>query len=128
VGSARSWQSLQLSLPGIFGDTLTCKPDAHNSPAHVEFVARQGEVVELNHDVYAYFSAFYSWAVPRLDNLPGNPCRDAGRPPVPKPRERVLNEGEMAAFRDRRSRRGTAYMRAHFCQLPPTERTFPAAD
>jgi integrase len=43
----------------------------------------------------SYFSSFYGWALPRLDRLPGNPCRDAGRPPRPKSRERVLSEREI---------------------------------
>lgn len=45
--------------------------------------------------ILAYFSSFYGWALPRLDRLPGNPCRDAGRPPRPKSRERVLSEREI---------------------------------
>ena len=46
----------------------------------------------------SYFSAFYTWALPRLDRLPGNPCRDAGRPPKPKSRERVLSDHEIGAL------------------------------
>jgi integrase len=45
--------------------------------------------------ILSYFSSFYGWALPRLDRLPGNPCRDAGRPPRPKSRERVLSEREI---------------------------------
>jgi integrase len=45
--------------------------------------------------ILSYFSSFYGWALPRLDRLPGNPCRDAGRPPRPKSRERVLTEREI---------------------------------
>lgn len=45
--------------------------------------------------VLSYFSSFYGWALPRLDRLPGNPCRDAGRPPRPKSRERVLSDREI---------------------------------
>lgn len=48
--------------------------------------------------VHAQLSAFYSWAMPRLDKLASNPCRDAGRPPKPKARDRVLTENEMAAL------------------------------
>ena len=36
--------------------------------------------------------------MPRLDRLPANPCRDAGRPPAPKPRERVLSDEELKAL------------------------------
>ena len=46
----------------------------------------------------AQVSAFYSWAMPRLDNLPANPARDAGRPPKGKPRRRVLTNTELAAL------------------------------
>jgi integrase len=42
----------------------------------------------------SYLSSFYGWALPRLDRLPGNPCRDAGRPRRPKSRERVLGQQE----------------------------------
>jgi integrase len=45
--------------------------------------------------VLAQLSAFYSWAMPRLDKLPANPCRDAGRPPKPKSRDRVLSNDEL---------------------------------
>lgn len=48
--------------------------------------------------VHAQLSAFYSWAMPRLDALPANPCRDAGRPPKPRSRDRVLSDDELAAL------------------------------
>jgi integrase len=48
--------------------------------------------------VAAQLSAFYSWALPRLDRLPANPCRDAGRPPKPKARDRVLSNVELRAL------------------------------
>lgn len=48
--------------------------------------------------VHAQLSAFYSWALPRLDKLPANPCIGAGRPAKPKPRERVLSDAELAAL------------------------------
>lgn len=48
--------------------------------------------------VHAQLSAFYSWAMPRLDRLPANPCRDAGRPDKPKPRDRVLSDDELRAL------------------------------
>lgn len=48
--------------------------------------------------VFAQLSAFYSWAMPRLDRLPANPCRDAGRPPPVKARARVLTDAEIRAF------------------------------
>lgn len=48
--------------------------------------------------VHAQLSAFYSWALPRLDRLPANPCRDAGRPDKAKARDRVLAEDELRAL------------------------------
>lgn len=48
--------------------------------------------------VFAQLSAFYSWAMPRLDRLPANPCRDAGRPAPVKARERVLTDDEIRAL------------------------------
>lgn len=48
--------------------------------------------------VHAQLSAFYTWALPRLDKLDSNPCRDAGRPAKPKARDRVLTEAELAAL------------------------------
>jgi integrase len=45
--------------------------------------------------VAAQLSAFYTWAMPRLDRLEVNPCRDAGKPDKPKPRERVLTNDEI---------------------------------
>jgi integrase len=48
--------------------------------------------------VQQVLSAFFSWAMPMLDNLPSNPARDAMRPPLSPPRERVLDDAEIAAF------------------------------
>lgn len=48
--------------------------------------------------VHAQLSAFYSWALPRLDKLESNPCRDAGRPAKPKARDRVLSDIEIAVL------------------------------
>lgn len=48
--------------------------------------------------VHAQLSAFYTWALPRLDKLDSNPCRDAGRPARPKARDRVLSDIELATL------------------------------
>lgn len=48
--------------------------------------------------VLAQLSSFYTWAMPRLDDLDANPCRDAGRPPKSKPRKRTLTEQELKAL------------------------------
>ena len=47
---------------------------------------------------HAQLSAFYTWALPRLDKLESNPCQGAGRPDKPKARERVLSDVEVAAM------------------------------
>lgn len=62
----------------------------------IDKIAERTPVMARN--VLSYFSAFYTWALPRLDRLPGNPCRDAGRPPKPKARERVLSDREIGAL------------------------------
>jgi integrase len=49
-------------------------------------------------NVAAQLSAFYSWAMPRLDRLEHNPCRDAGKPPKPRARDRVLSDEELRAL------------------------------
>jgi integrase len=48
--------------------------------------------------VHAQLSAFYTWAMPRLDRLSVNPCRDAGRPGPAKARDRVLSDDELVAL------------------------------
>lgn len=79
-----------------FGDRAADKITRSEITRFIDGYASTTPVMARN--VLAYFSAFYSWALPRLDDLPGNPCRDAGRPPAPKPRERVLDEPEVAAL------------------------------
>jgi integrase len=59
----------------------------------IDEIARKSPVMARN--VLAYFSSFYGWALSRLDKLEFNPCRDAGRPPAPKARDRVLSEREV---------------------------------
>ncbi len=48
--------------------------------------------------VHQQLSSFFTWALPKLDKLPANPCRDAGRPPLPKARDRFLAETEIKTF------------------------------
>jgi integrase len=49
-------------------------------------------------NVAANLSSFYSWAMPRLDRLEANPCRDAGKPKKAPSRDRVLNEAELKSL------------------------------
>ena len=62
----------------------------------IDKVAATAPVMARN--VHAQLSAFYSWAMPRLDRLPSNPCRDAGRPSAPKARDRVLSDEELVCL------------------------------
>lgn len=48
--------------------------------------------------VRADLSAFFAWAAARLDELERNPVAHAWRPPVARPRDRVLSDAEIAAF------------------------------
>lgn len=79
-----------------FGDRAADKITRGEITRFIDDFARTTPVMARN--ILSYFSAFYSWALPRLDDLPGNPCRDAGRPPAPKARERVLNEREVGGL------------------------------
>lgn len=56
------------------------------------------EAKTMGRAVHAQLSAFYSWAMKRLDTLPANPCRDAGRPAKPRSRDRILTDEELAAL------------------------------
>ncbi|KRA84226.1 hypothetical protein ASD76_09645 [Altererythrobacter sp. Root672] len=49
-------------------------------------------------NVFAQLSAFYGWAMPRLDRLPSNPCRDARKPPKADARDRTLDDVELRAL------------------------------
>lgn len=79
-----------------FGDRAADQIRRSEITRFIDEIAQDTPVMARN--ILAYFSAFYGWALPRLDNIEGNPCRDAGRPPAPKPRERVLSEKETGAL------------------------------
>ena len=64
----------------------------------IDGIAASAPVMARN--VHAQLSSFYSWAMPRLDRLPANPCRDAGRPRAPKSRDRVLSDAELSTLWD----------------------------
>lgn len=48
--------------------------------------------------VHQRLSAFYSWAMPKLERLQANPCQYAWRPPLGKPRDRFLSDDEIRLF------------------------------
>lgn len=79
-----------------FGDRAADGITRSEITRFIDRIGKRTPVMARN--VLSQFSAFYSWALPRLDRLPGNPCRDAGRPPKPKSRERVLAETEIGAL------------------------------
>lgn len=79
-----------------FGDRAADGITRSEITRFIDKIAQRTPVMARN--VLAYFSAFYGWALPRLDRLPGNPCRDAGKPPKSKPRERVLSDSELGAL------------------------------
>jgi integrase len=79
-----------------FGDRAADGITRSEITRFIDDIAQRTPVMARN--ILSYLSSFYSWALPRLDQLPGNPCRDAGRPPKPKPRERVLSEKEIGAL------------------------------
>jgi integrase len=79
-----------------FGDRAADGISRSEIRRFIDEIAQRTPTMARN--ILAYFPAFYGWALPRLDHLPGNPCRDAGRPPKPKSRERVLSEQEIGAL------------------------------
>ena len=76
-----------------FGDRIADTITRAEITRFIDEIARSSPVMARN--VLAHLSSFYGWALPRLDSLPGNPCRDAGRPPAPKSRDRVLSDSEL---------------------------------
>lgn len=82
-------------LPGL-GDRFA---DSVTRGEISKFIAEIAEAHPTRaRNVLAQLSAFYSWALPQLDALPANPCRDAGRPAKPVARDRVLSDLELAAL------------------------------
>jgi integrase len=80
-------------LPEI-GDRLA---DAVTRGDVTRFIASISAPV-MARSVHAQLSAFYTWALPDLDDMPANPCQAARRPDKPEPRSRVLSDDEMAAL------------------------------
>ena len=79
-----------------FGDRMADAITRAEITRFIDEIARTAPVMARN--VLAHLSSFYGWALPRLDRLQGNPCRDAGRPPAPKSRDRVLCESEVGTL------------------------------
>jgi integrase len=79
-----------------FGDRAADQITRSEITRLIDEIARNAPV--MARITLGYLSSFYSWAMPRLDQLQANPCRDAGRPPAPKARDRVLSEEEIGAL------------------------------
>jgi integrase len=76
-----------------FGDRIPETITRAEITRFIDGIAKETPVMARG--VLGQFSSFYGWAMPRLERLQANPCRDAGRPPPPKPRERVLTTEEI---------------------------------
>lgn len=77
-------------------DTLT-RADVTRFVEHVAF-ERGKSTLTMARNVHRHLSSFYAWAMPKLENLPANPCRDAWRPKAAAGRDRVLTDRELAAL------------------------------
>jgi integrase len=95
-GSAEIERIFKRHILPEFGDRAADGITRSEITRFIDEIAQRSPVMARN--ILSYFSAFYTWALPRLDRLPANPCRDAGRPPKPKPRERVLSDKEIGAL------------------------------
>jgi hypothetical protein len=95
-GSAEIKRIFKRHILPEFGDRAADGITRSEITRFIDEIAQRSPVMARN--ILSYFSAFYTWALPRLDRLPANPCRDAGRPPKPKPRERVLSDKEIGAL------------------------------
>lgn len=81
----------------VIGDRLADAVTRADVTRLVDTIAARGTPY-MARNVAAHLSAFYGWAMPRLDRLDSNPCRDAGKPDKPRTRERVLTDGELRAL------------------------------
>lgn len=87
-------------LPAIgnrLADSIT-RADVTRLVEAVAFARPDKPTPRMGRAVHSQLSAFYSWAMPKLDRLPANPCRDAGRPAASKARDRYLDKAEIKAF------------------------------
>lgn len=78
-------------------DTIT-RADVTRLVEDVAYGRSDKPTPRMGRAVHQQLSAFYTWALPKLDQLPGNPCRDAGRPDASKARDRHLSQPEILAF------------------------------
>ncbi len=74
-------------------DTIT-RADITKLVEQVTFKATK-ETPRQGRMVHQLLSAFFNWALPRLDRLEANPCVGAWRPAVSASRDRVLDDDEL---------------------------------
>lgn len=84
-----------------FGDRMTDSITRSEITSLVEDVTYrnpQQPTLREGRTVHQRLSAFFSWAMPKLERLQGNPCHYAWRPPLGKPRDRFLTDDEIRLF------------------------------
>lgn len=84
-----------------FGDRMADSITRGEITALVEDVTYrnpQKPTLREGRSVHQRLSAFYSWAMPKLERLQANPCQYAWRPPLGKPRDRFLTNDEIRLF------------------------------
>ncbi len=84
-----------------FGDRMADSISRAEITALVEDVTYrnpQKPTLREGRTVHQRLSAFYSWAMPKLERLQANPCQYAWRPPLGKPRDRFLTDDEIKLF------------------------------
>ena len=77
-------------------DTIT-RADVTKLVEQVTYKEKK-ETLRQGRMVHQLLSAFFNWALPRLDRLEANPCVGAWRPALSASRERVLNDNEIMAL------------------------------
>lgn len=87
---------IQPELGDRIADTLT-RGDVTRFIEKIAF-ERGTETLAMARIVYRHLSAFYTWAMPKLENLPAHPCRDAWHPKQGEARDRVLSNRELVAL------------------------------
>ena len=84
-----------------FGDRMADSITRAEITALVEDVTYrnpQQPTLREGRTVHQRLSAFFSWAMPKLERLQANPCQYAWRPPLGKPRDRFLTNYEISLF------------------------------
>lgn len=94
----RGWQETErvfnrLILP-LLGDRLADTVTRGDISRMIDAIPNQS----AKRAAFSAVSAYYTWAMRRLDNLLAHPARNAGKPGAPVSRERVLSDLELRAL------------------------------